>query len=105
MKTLSLSFLVAVATLIAMAVAGFRFFASGGGMIFPAIVAWVAGSLFALGRRPRYLWLQVASIGVMVAALINLYFFALPRIFPPPPGVRGGPNMMPAPEYIPPPRQ
>jgi len=106
MKTLGLSFLVALGTLIAMAVVGFGFFVSGGGIIFPSIVAWVAGSLFALGRRPRHLWLQVASIGVLVAALINLYFFAYPRLFPPPPGsLRGGPNVMPPPEYIPPPPQ
>jgi len=93
MKTLGLSFLVAVGTLFAMTVVAFGFFASGRGLIFPAIVAWVAGSLFALGRRPRHLWLQVASIGVLVAALINLYFVVLPRLSPPPPGyLQGGPN-------------
>jgi hypothetical protein len=94
MKTLGMSFLVAVGTLLAMAVVGLGFFTSGGGIIFPSIVAWASGSLFALSRRPRHLWLQVASIGVLVAALINLYFFSLPRMFPPPSGyMRGGPNM------------
>ena len=84
-KTLALSFLVAVGTLIAMAIVGFGFFASGGGLVFPAIVAWAVGSLFALGRRPRYLWLQVAAIAMLVAASINLYGFAWQRLFPPPP--------------------
>jgi hypothetical protein len=51
-----------------MAIGALGFFSSGGGLIFPAIVAWATGSLFALGRRPRYLWLQVAAIGVVVAA-------------------------------------
>ena len=103
MKTLGLSFLVALGTLIAMAVVGLGFFASGG-IIFPLIVAWVAASLFAFERRPRYLWLQVAAIGVLVAALLNLYFFALPRLFPPPPGyMQGGPNVLPPPGYVPPP--
>ena len=103
MKTLCLSFLVALATLIAMAVVGLGFFVSGG-IIFPSIVAWVAASLFAFERRPRHLWLQVAAIGVLVAALLNLYFFALPRLFPPPPGyMRGGPNVLPPPDYVPPP--
>jgi hypothetical protein len=93
--TLGLSFLVAAATLVAMAIVGFGFFASGGGIIFPSIVAWVSGSLFALSRRPRHLWLQVAALGVLVAALINLYFFAMPRLFPAPPGaLRGGPNQV-----------
>jgi hypothetical protein len=94
-KTLGLSFLVAVGTLIAMAVAGLAFFTSGG-IIFPTIVAWVSGSLFALSRRPRYLWLQVALLGVLVAASINFYFSVLPRLYPPPPGyMQGGPNVLP----------
>jgi hypothetical protein len=100
-KTLGLSFLVALGTLIAMALGGLAFF-TGGGVIFPLIVAWVAGSLFALDRRPRHLWLHVAALGVLVATLFNLYVFALPRLFPPPPGVRGGPNVMPLP--LPPPK-
>jgi hypothetical protein len=96
-KTLGLSFLVAVGTLIAMAGAGLVFFASGA-IIFPSIVAWVAASLFAAERRPRHLWLQVAAIGVLVAALLNLYFAVLPRLFPPPPGyMQGGPNVLPPP--------
>ena len=95
MKTLGLSLLVAVGTLIAMAIVGLGFF-TGGGIIFPSIVAWVAGSLFALERRPRHLWLQVAAIGVLVAAVISLYFVALPRLFPPPPGyMQGGPTAPP----------
>lgn len=103
MKTLGLSFLVALGTLIAMGVVAFGFFTSGGGLIFPAIVAWAVGSLFALARRPRYLWLQVAAIGMLVAALINLYGFAWQRFFSPPPGsLRGGPNVGPS---IPPPPQ
>ena len=61
-KTLALSILVALATLVAMALVAFGFF-TGGGLIFPAIVAWTTGSLFALARQPRYLWLQVAVIG------------------------------------------
>jgi hypothetical protein len=102
-KTLALSVLVALGTLIAMAVVGLVFF-TGGGIIFPTIVAWVAASLFAFERRPRHLWLQVAAIGVLVAALLNLYFFALPRLFPPPPGyMQGGPNVvLPPPGYVPP---
>lgn len=106
MRTLGLSFLVAVGTLIAMAIAGFGFFVSGGGLIYPSIVAWVAGSLFALERRPRHYWLHVAAIGVFVAGLMNFYGFAMFRMFQPPPGaIRGGPNMpMPAgppPEFPP----
>ena len=94
-KTLGLSVLVALGTLLAMAVAGFAFFVSGG-IVFPAIVAWVAGSLFASTRRPRHLWLHVAAIGVLVSALINAYFFVLPRLFPPPPGyMQGGPTVPP----------
>ena len=94
MKTLGLSFLIALGTLLAMALVGLGFFVSGGGIIFPALVAWVSGSLFALSRRPRHLWLQVALLGVLVAASINLYFFALPRLVPPPPGyLQGGPNV------------
>ena len=104
-KTLALSVLVALGTLIAMAVVGLAFF-TGGGIIFPSIVAWVAASLFAFERRPRHLWLHVAAIGVLVAALINLYFFALPRLLPPSPGyMRGGPNVFPPPGYVPPPPQ
>jgi len=86
-----------------MAVVGFGFFVSGG-IHFPLIVAWVSGSLFALSRRPRHLWLQVALLGVLVVAAINLYFVALPRLFPPSPGyMRGGPNVLPPPDYVPPP--
>ena len=105
MKTLVLSVFVAIATLIAVAVVGFGFFVSGGGVIYPSMVAWIAGSVFAFERRPRHLWLHVATIGVVVAAVINLYFAALPRLFPPPPGaLRGGPNMpMPA-QPLPPPK-
>ena len=101
MKTLGLSFLVAVGTLIAMAIVGLGFF-TGAGIIFPSLVAWVTGSLFALARRPRYLWLQVAALGILVAALINLYFLAMPRLFPPPGGhyLQGGPNG-PSPPAIP----
>jgi hypothetical protein len=92
MKTLGLSFLVALGTLVAMAVVGLAWF-TGAGLIFPAIVAWVSGSLFAMSRRPRHLWLH-ALLGVLVGAAINLYFFALPRLFPPPSGyLQGGPNM------------
>ena len=92
-KTLGLSVLVALGTLIAMAVVGLAFF-TGGGIIFPSIVAWVAASLFAFERHPRHLWLQVAAIGVVVAALLNVYLFVLPRFFPPPPGyIQGGPNV------------
>jgi hypothetical protein len=97
-ETLALSFLVAVGTLIAMAVVGTGFFTSGGGIIFPTIVAWVSGSLFALSRRPRHLWLQVALLGVLVAASINFYVWVLPRLYPPPPGyMQGGPNFLPPP--------
>lgn len=103
MKTLGLSFLVALGTLIAMAAVGLVFF-TGGGIIFPSIVAWVAASVFAFERRPRHLWLHVAAIGLMVAALLNLYFFAIPRLFPPPPGFMhgGGPNVYPPTHQLPP---
>ena len=106
MKTLGLSFLVALSTLIAMAVVGLGFF-TGGGIIFPSIVAWVAASVFALERRPRHVWLHVAAIGVMVAALLNVYFFTIPKLFPPPPGYMpgGGPNVYPPTQQLPPPRQ
>lgn len=101
--TLGLSALVAVGTLIAMAVVGLGFFVSGG-IVFPSIVAWVAASLFAFTRRPRHLWLQVAAIGVLVAAMINLYLFALPRLLPSPPGyMHGGPTLLPPPGHVPPP--
>jgi hypothetical protein len=101
MKTLGLSFLVALGTLIAMAVVGLGFF-TGGGIIFPSIVAWVAASVFAWERRPRHVWLHVAAIGVMVAALLSL-FFAIPKLFPPPPGYMrgGGPNVYPPAEQDP----
>jgi hypothetical protein len=96
MKTLGFSVLVAVGTLIAMATVAFGFFTSGAGMIFPAIVAWVTGSLFALARRPRHLWLHVAAIGLVVAATINLYGSTWSRLFAPPPGLmQGGPNGLP----------
>jgi len=96
MKTLGLSFLVALGTLLVMAVVGLTFF-TGGGIIFPTIVAWVSGSIFAASRQPRHLWLHVALLGVLVAASINLYFFSLPRLFPPPAYLQGGPNVMPPP--------
>jgi hypothetical protein len=100
MKTLGLSFLIAVGTLLAMAVVGFSFF-TGGGILFPSIVAWGSGSLFALSRQPRHLWLHVALLGVLVAASINVYFFALPRLFPPPPGyLQGGPTVSPPPDIV-----
>ena len=93
LKTLALSALVSVGTLLAMAVAGFGFFVSAG-VIYPAIVAWATGSLFAFERRPRRLWLHVAIIGVLIAALINGYGFAMMRMFTPSHGVLpGGPNM------------
>ena len=103
MKTLALSFLVALGTLIAMATVGLVFF-TGGGLIFPSIVAWVAASVFAYERRPRHVWLHVAAIGVMVAALLNLYFLAIPTLFPPPAGYMpgGGPNVYPPPHQLPP---
>ena len=100
-KTLGLSVLVAVGTLIAIAVVGLAFFASGGGILFPAIVAWVTASLFALTRRPRHLWLQVGAIGIFVAGLLNFYFMVLPRMFPAPPGYSpGGPNVLPPPGTV-----
>lgn len=92
MRTLALSFLVAVGTLMAMWIIGLSFF-TGAGVIFPTIVAWVAGSVFAWERRPRHLWLHVAAVGILVAALMNLYGFAILRLFPPPYGAPGGPNM------------
>jgi len=101
-KTLALSVLVAVATLVGMAIVALGFFTSGGGLIFPAIVAWATGSLFALARRPRYLWLQVAAIGMVVAAVINLYASSWSRLFPRPPGyMQGGPNSPPPPGVTP----
>ena len=104
LKTLGLSFLVAIGTLIVMALTGPVLFASGA-IIFPSIVAWVAGSVFVFARRPRHLWLQVAAIGVLVATVLDLYFSVLrPRLFPPPPGyMQGGPNVLPPPGYVPPP--
>ena len=100
-KTLGLSVLVALGTLFVMAVVGLAFFTSGGGVIFPAIVAWVTASLFAFTRRPRHLWLQVGAIGIFVAGLLNLYFTVLPRMFPPPPGYStGGPNVLPPPGTV-----
>jgi hypothetical protein len=92
LKTLGQSFLVAAGTMVAMYVTALAWF-TGAGIIFPTIVAWVAGSLFAFERRPRHLWLHVAVLGVLVGTLINLYPIVLQRVFPPPPGVRGGPNM------------
>jgi hypothetical protein len=104
MKTLGLSFLVALGTLAAMAIAGLAFF-TGGGIIFPSIVAWAAGSLFAVGRQPRYPWAYVAAVGVLVATTINVYVFALPRLLPFPPGsMQGGPNVLPPPSMMPGPR-
>jgi hypothetical protein len=102
MVTLLLSFLVSVGTLLAMALAGFGFFVSAG-VIYPAIVAWAVGSLFAFERRPRHLWLHVAVIGVFVAALINFYGFAMLRLFSHPPGAPGGANMpaIPIPPTLP----
>ena len=104
-KTFGLSILIALGTLIAMAVVGLAFF-TGAGIIFPTIVAWVAGSVFAFERHPRHLWLHVALLGVLVAGSINGYFFILrPRLFPPPPGyMQGGPNILPPPGYVPPPQ-
>jgi len=104
MKTLALSFLVAVGTLIVMWwIVGLSFF-TGAGVIFPTIVAWVAGSVFALERRSRYLWLHVAAVGILVAALMNLYGFAMLSMFPPPSGARGGPNMPMPSQPLPAPR-
>jgi hypothetical protein len=105
LKTLGLSSLVAVGTLVAMYVTSLAWF-TGAGIIFPSIVAWVAGSLFAFERRPRHLWLYAAALGILVGTLINLYPILLQRVFPPPPGVlRGGPNMNPPAGLIPiPPR-
>jgi hypothetical protein len=101
LKTLGLSFLVAVATLVAMYVTTLAWF-TGAGIIFPSIVAWVASSLFAFERRPRHLWLHVAALGILVGTLINVYPFVVQRMFPPPPGyLRGGPNMNPPPGLTP----
>jgi hypothetical protein len=101
LKTLGLSFLVAVGTMVAMYVTALAWF-TGGGIIFPTIVAWVAGSLFALERRPRHLWLHVAALGILVGTLINLYPVVVQRVFPPPPGaLPGGPTMNPPPGMIP----
>ncbi len=100
-KTLGLSFLVAVGTMVTMFMTALGWF-TGGGIIFPSIVAWVAGSLFAFERRPRHLWLHVAVLGILVATLINLYPFVLQRVFPPPPGyLQGGPNINPPPGLTP----
>lgn len=105
MKTLALSFLVAAGTLVVMWIVGLSFF-TGGGVIFPTIVAWAAGSVFAWERRPRFLWLHVAVVGIFVAALVNFYGLAILRMFPPPYGAPGGRNIpMPAqPLPLPPPK-
>jgi hypothetical protein len=95
MKTLALSLLVALGALIAMAAVGLVLF-TGGGVIFPSIVAWASASVFALERRPRHPWLHVAAIGIFVTVLLSLYFVAIPILFPPPPGyMQGGPNVYP----------
>ena len=94
--------MVALGTLLTMAVVGTAFF-TGGGIHFPLIVTWAAASLFAFTRRPRHLWLQVAVIGVLLVALLNLYFVVLPRLFPPSPGfMQRGPNVLPPPGSGPP---
>jgi len=101
LKTLALSALVAIATLVVMFVTSLAWF-TGAGIIFPTIVAWVSGALFAVERRPRHLWLHVAALGILVGAVINLYPFVMQRMFPPPPGaIRGGPNVYPPPGMIP----
>ena len=105
LKTLGLSFLVALGTMMAMYVVSLAWF-TGGGIIFPTIVAWVAGALFAFERRPRHLWLHVAVLGILVGMVINLYPVVLQRLFPPPPGyLRGGPNVNPPPGLTPVPPQ
>lgn len=102
MTTLALSLLIATGTLAAMWLVALSFF-TGAGIIFPTVVAWIAGSVFAFERRPRHLWLHVAAIGLFVAILVSAYGPAMRRMFPPPAGVHGGPNMpMPA-QPLPPP--
>jgi len=101
MLTFALSCLVAAGTFAVMWVVGLVFF-TGGGIVFPITVAWAAGSVFAFERQARHLWLHVAGIGLVIATLFNLYVFMLPRLYPAPPGIHGGPNM-PMPAQPPPP--
>lgn len=101
MKTFALSCVIATGTFAAMWIVGLIFF-TGGAIIFPITVAWMAASVFAMERRPRHLWLHVAGLGLLIATLFNLYTFALPRFYSPPPGaLRGGPNMPMPMEAIP----
>ena len=101
LKTLGLSCLVAIGTLVAMYMTALAWF-TGGGIIFPSIVAWVASSLFAFERRPRHLWLHVTALGILVGTVINAYPFVMQRMFPPPPGyLRGGPTTNRPPELTP----
>jgi hypothetical protein len=95
MQTFGLSSVIAVGTLVVMYLTSLAWF-TGAGIIFPTIVAWVAGALFAAERRPRHLWLHVAAIGIVVGSLINFYPYVVRRMSPPPPGYApGGPNMNP----------
>jgi hypothetical protein len=66
--TLVLAFFVAVATFIGIGIASPATLVSMG-LIYPMLVAWAAGSLFALSRQPRHGWFYVAALGVLVAAL------------------------------------
>jgi hypothetical protein len=103
-KTFALSCLIAIGILVILRVTGLVFF-TGGGIIFPIIIAWVAASIFAFERRPRHLWLHVAGIGILIATLFNLYIMWLPRLYHPPPAVQGGVNMpQPMPAQPMPPR-
>lgn len=93
-KTLVIAFALALATLVAFFVSSLWLF-TGGGIIYPMFVAWAVSSLFAWSRQPRHLWFHVGVLGVMVAALINLYVAAIPRLYPPPPGTPPGGATMP----------
>ena len=96
---LALAFLVAAGTFLALRFVSPMLF-TGGGVIYPLIVAWAAGSLFAFARQPRHLWFHVAALGVLVALMLNVYIAELRKMFPPNPGVYGGPNTNPPPKGL-----
>lgn len=91
--TLVAACLIALGTLVTMYVSSFVLF-TGMGVIYPMLVAWAAGSTFAIARQPRMGWLHVALVGIFVSLTLNLGFESM-RAFYGSSGPPGGPNTNP----------
>ena len=92
--TLVVACLIALGTLVTMYFSSLVLF-TGMGVIYPMLVAWAAGSTFALSRQSRIGWLHVALVGIFVSLTLNLGFESMRAFYRSSAGAPGGPNTNP----------